>query len=159
MSHDEFERAITHTAYAPVARMMGYTVSGMLELCKVSAEFGMWRTFGVTRKGVQIDGKPGPHRVAVMIDPKTGRYVFSVGPNAFQLTASAREAERIRREIAQAVVNAVNSSRDKETRMVIAAAQRSTEGEEPRKAQVTDATGAPETLIIWPVAPRDPRGI
>jgi len=157
------DRIITHTKYAVVARAMGYTVRGLIELCEQSyVNPAVWTTIGLTRNGVAIEGQLGNEgfnkrqwRVAALWDPIEKRYVFSVGPNAFGLTDNAREAERIRREVAQAIVTAYQRNRNAETRSIIRAVTR----EESAKAQVTEAVSEPETMIIWPVAPRDPRGI
>lgn len=156
-------RVTTHTRYAVVARAMGYTVQGLIELCEQTYVNSVeWTTIGLTRNGVAIEGQCGNEgskrrqwRVAALFDRETERYVFSIGPNAFGLTDNAREADRIRAEVAQAIVDAYHRNRNAETQSIIRAAQR--EGTE--KAQVTKAVSAPETMIIWPVAPRDPRGI
>jgi hypothetical protein len=157
---DEFERNVSHTAYAPVARAMGYTVQGLIELCeRCSVNPVEWTTIGMTRNGANVDGERGQWRVAALWNPETERYVFSVGPKAYKLTENAREAERIRAEIAQAIVNAVNNGRDSETRKVIAGARRMVQREQAEKHQVTEAQSGPEAMIIYPIAPRDPRGI
>lgn len=157
---DDLERNVTHTKYAAVARAMGYTVQGLIELCERQFVNSVeWTTIGTTRNGANVNGERGQWRVAAMWNSQSERYVFSVGPNAFKLTENAREAERIRAEVAQAIVDAYHRSRNAETRMTIAAARRSVEREQAEKAQVTEAVSGPESKIIWPVAPRDPRGI
>lgn len=164
---DDNARVITHTAYAKVARAMGYTVIGLIELCgQTFVNSVEWTTIGLTRSGVSIEGQCGSDgydkrqwRVAAMWDANAQRYVFSIGPNAFGMTDNAREADRIRAEVAQAIVNAIHRNRNAETRGIIRAARREVEREETVKAQVAGAVSEPETMIIWPVAPRDPRGI
>lgn len=164
---DNNARVITHTAYAKVARAMGYTVQGLIELCEQSYVNPVdWTTIGLTRNGVAIEGECGRDgyehrqwRVAALFEPESGRYVFSIGPNAFGMADNVREAQRIRAEAAQAIVNAIHRNRNAETRSIIRAARREVEREEAEKAQLTEAVSSPETMIIWPVAPRDPRGI
>lgn len=156
---DDLERSITHAAYAPVARAMGYTVVGLIELCEQQFVNAIeWTTIGVTRKGANVNGERGQWRVAALFDAETKRFVFSVGPNAFALTENAAAAQAIRDNMAQAIVEAYHRNRNAETRMTIVAARRAVDQESKEKGQATGAVSGPETTVIWPVAPRDPRG-
>lgn len=165
--HNDRLRVATHTKYAVVARAMGYTVRGLIELCEKSFVNPVeWTTIGLTRNGVTIEGECGRDgyehrqwRVAALFDRESDRFVFSIGPNAFGIADSIREAERIRAEVADAIVNAIHRNRNAETESIIRAARREREREEQEKAQLTEAVSDSETMIIWPVAPRDPRGI
>lgn len=150
--NDEFERVITHTAVAKVARLMGYTPQGLIELCEACAIKSEWRVIGTTRPSIN---KP-IERVAARVNPLSRRYEFSVGSEAFALTSSAAEAQRIRNEVADAVVKRISESRP-------AINPRFIRPNDDRQAiegdHGSDALSSPETMIISPVAPRDPRGL
>lgn len=150
MGPSDYERQVTHKAVAKVARLMGYTPQGLKELCRSCNVGSEWRTIGVTRPSLV---KP-VERVNVRC--VNGRYEFSVGNEAFALTSDALEQQRIREQVADAVVKRISEQRPAINPRFIKANQDHQPADEQGS---TDALSRPETMIISPVAPRDPRGL
>lgn len=145
------ERAVTHKAYAPVARLMGYRMDGFIELCQNAvSKNDLWVCIGLTRREKL--------RVNARWNWDTSRYEFSVG-SVFQLTENERDAERIRHEAAQAIVDGYNAARSNDMRSIVRAATIREQDQQAQNEEQAPALSRPETKIIHPVAPRDPRGI
>jgi hypothetical protein len=154
---DEYERVVTHRKLAPVARLMGYTTQGLRELCRLCGVGYEWRTIGITRprfnqpiervnaRAVRANGN-GPSR----------KYEFSIGTEAFALTESAAEQQRIRNEVADAVVKRISAQRPSLNPRFIKA---NLDHQPVNDQGSADALSRPETMIISPVAPRDPRAV
>ena len=152
MAAEEFERVVTHTAVAKVARLMGYTPQGLIELCEACLIGEDWRVIGTTRPSLN----KAIERVAARVSCSSRKLEFSVGNEAFALTANAAEAQRIRNEVADAVVKRISESRPAiNPRFIRANDDRPAAGND----QAASALSSPETMIISPLAPRDPRGL
>lgn len=151
----DFERQVTHKALATVARLMGYTPQGLTELCKLGRVDYDWRTIGTTRPSLS---KP-IERVNARLNASTKRYEFSVGNEAFALSESAVEQQRIRNEVADAVVRRISEARPLVNPKFIKRDQDQQGMPAKDDDHEADALSRPETMIISPVAPRDPRGL
>ena len=138
---------------APVARLMGYTVNGLSDICvNVQSE---WFTIGVTKGGERVAARrPNPEWDDEGMCFR-GKLEFSVGPNAFQLTENEQQAQRIRRQMADEIVKRIKEQRPNDVQTIVRAAALRTGGSEGEKDQVSEDVGANLSKIISPYAPRD----
>lgn len=144
------ERNVTHSKLAPVARLMGYTVNGLIELCQSAAD-DEWRIIGLTRSAKL--------RVAARWNDSTSRYEFSIGEQSFVLTRDEATAQSIRAEIAETIVRRVKAGRSKETEAIIRGASIQGGTQPSSNEQQSSSSGATQGLIISPLAPRGPNQI
>ena len=147
---EEFVRQVTHKQFAPVARMMGYTVQGLKELISSTGVGPNWELIGVTRRRATENGVVPSERVNCRI--VNGRTEFSVGNAAFELSGDAKAAREMRRQIAESVTRVGQMKRAPLNPRFFSQSQ------EAEEINSIDDQGeeAPETMIITPVAPRGP---
>lgn len=155
VERDSVERVVTHKSLASVARLMGYTPQGLIELCEACLIGDEWRVIGTTRPSLS---RP-VERIAARISRTSRKLEFSVGNEAFALTNDAAEQQRIREEIADQIVKRVSQSRPVINPRFVKANQDHQGRPASEDDHGTESSEGSQHMIISPVAPRDPRGL
>jgi len=156
----EFERKVTHTSIAQVARLMGYTTQGLHELLTLNRLDSDWVMIGMTRR---VLDRPAQRVNARVINGRReldemnrivtrGTVQFSIGDDAFELSGDAKSAREIRKRIAEDVAKIGEMRRGpliKKTN-----SQPSEEGSEINQPDQVEQ--ASQAMIITPCVPRGP---
>ena len=164
----ETERVVTHRTIASVSRLMGYTPQGikdLLETCAVkkarllilegTPHLTEWVLIGIARRRTNQPIE----RVSARFNFASKKFEFSSGPESHALTANAAEQQRIREEIAEEAVKRINERTGVVNPTFI---KRHLDRQaSPTGETIKDDKGSEQAQekIIFPVAPRDPRGL